>query len=222
MTIPTPKMLAIFTEQWECLMGIGRVRAGLHLQSLAQIVAAYSEPHRHYHNLDHIVHLLDMLMMRHEAEPHQRLALYLAAVFHDIVYDTRSSENEARSAKVAEATLNEIGLRGLSERVGRWILMTKDHQAPDDHLDAQVLLDADLSILGMGPIAYAEYAKAIRREYEWVSEPEYLTGRRKVLSGFLARSAIYRTDSFKRWETPARRNIAGELAEIDAKLRTLE
>ena len=66
-------------------------------QAARLIVAHYSEPHRHYHTLAHIVVCQELL----SATDHASLELRLAIVYHDIIYDTHRSDNEAESAKLA-------------------------------------------------------------------------------------------------------------------------
>jgi predicted metal-dependent HD superfamily phosphohydrolase len=91
------------------------------------------------------------------------------------------------------------------------ILKTKTHVAGDD-ADAQVLLDADLAILGASEAEYQAYAENIRREYAWVPEADYRKGRRQVLHNFLTRPRIYHFLSHL--EQPARRNLADEIARL--------
>ena len=62
-----------------------------------QLATHYSEHHRHYHTLDHIAACLGWLdHYRHLAE--DPLCLELALWAHDVIYDPRAADNEARSA----------------------------------------------------------------------------------------------------------------------------
>jgi predicted metal-dependent HD superfamily phosphohydrolase len=90
-------------------------------------------------------------------------------------------------------------------------MKTKTHEAADD-LDAQVLLDADLAVLGASPTIYRKYADNIRLEYAWVPKLEYQTGRRQVLSKFLTRPRIYHF--LTHLEEPARQNITAEIGRL--------
>jgi predicted metal-dependent HD superfamily phosphohydrolase len=138
----------------------------------------------------------------------------LAAFLHDVVYDSRASDNEERSAEYARELLTGFGAeRDVREETARLILLTKTHEASADD-DGCRLLDADLSILGAEPEVYDAYARAIRQEYAWVPEEEYRAGRRRVLERFLARPHIYFTPAFRAREDQARSNIAHEIASL--------
>ena len=82
--------------------------------------------------------------------------------------------------------------------------------------DCALFLDMDLAILGSAPAGFDAYEQAVRREYDWVSEPQWIAGRRAVLAGFLARPAIYATAAFRAThEAAARRNLAEAMARLD-------
>ena len=75
-----------------------------------------------------------------------RPAVELAAWLHDVIYDSRASNNEEQSAAYASIFVPNWELAA-SERVAALILSTKTHDANGDR-DAEVLLDADLAVLG--------------------------------------------------------------------------
>jgi predicted metal-dependent HD superfamily phosphohydrolase len=182
---------------------------------LAELTAAYGEPHRHYHTLDHIAALLELLE-RHGEDLPDRDAVALAILFHDAVYDPARADNEAASAALAGQRLAALGLPAARiDEVTRCILATR-HGAEGDAGNAPglvLLLDLDLSILAAAPAAYGAYAEAIRREYAGVPDEVYRPARRRVLQSFLARERIYRTDRpGALWEGPARANLAAEIA----------
>jgi predicted metal-dependent HD superfamily phosphohydrolase len=179
-------------------------------KAFADLVAAYSSPNRYYHNLKHIHHVIstiDTLQVYTQDLP----SVKLAAWFHDIIYDTQSQDNEEKSADYAAKILENLAIPANNiNTVHQLILNTKYHQGND--LNSQVLLDADLAILAAKPIEYQEYSQAIRQEYAWVSESEYITGRRQVLERFLQRERIYFTPSmFDSAEQSARYNLQTEI-----------
>jgi hypothetical protein len=117
------------------------------------------------------------------------------------------AERYLRSHDVEEA---------VAVRVAELILATKTHDAPQE-ADQQLLVDIDLSILGRPPEEFEVYDQAIRREYAWVPESEYRTGRHAVLSRFFERQSIYGTETFRAlYEKQARDNLARKLKELRA------
>ena len=180
--------------------------------ALDDLAGRYSEPSRHYHNLTHLQEVLAVISGLVGAEA-DAPAVRLAAWFHDAVYDSRASDNEERSADLAEAVLIPLGLPSdLVANVRRLVMLTKTHRAAADDREGHILLDADLAILGVEEGRYDDYACAIRHEYAWIAEDTYCEGRRRVLEGFLKRPRIYLTDAiFRSHEERARRNLRREL-----------
>src|SRR5215468_6790791 len=71
---------------------------------LDELVAAYLEPARQYHTLEHIAQLL-RLLEEHGQAVIDRDAVTLAIIFHDAVYDPRRNDNEQASAALARSRL---------------------------------------------------------------------------------------------------------------------
>lgn len=176
------------------------------------VVARYAEPHRRYHTLRHVAHVLDVADTLSGGTASE--AVTWAAWLHDVVYDTRAADNEERSADYARAHLPALGVAPeIVEDVARLVLATKTHDAYDT--DAAVLLDADLAVLGADPETYARYAAAVREEYAWVPDDLWRAGRRAVLASFLDKPAIYATPAMRASaEAAARANLEAELAAL--------
>jgi predicted metal-dependent HD superfamily phosphohydrolase len=134
----------------------------------------------------------------------------LAAWLHDVIYDSKASDNEERNALYAERLCGQLAISE-GPLVAALIRKTKTHDAGDD-ADAQVLIDADLAMLGAREPVYRDYAGKIRREYAWVPEADYRKGRRRVLESFLSRPSIYHL--LGQLEEPARHNIASEISRL--------
>jgi predicted metal-dependent HD superfamily phosphohydrolase len=181
-------------------------------KAFLKLVTAYSSPHRYYHTLQHIHHVLSTIDTL-QIYAKNLAAVQLAAWFHDVVYDTQAQDNEEKSADYAYELLNNLSLpQNAIATVTRLILNTKHHQAAVDDYDSQVLLDADLAILATNSMQYQEYAHAIRHEYAWVSDADYIQGRKKVLEKFLQRQQIYCTPlMFEIAEQSARNNLQQEI-----------
>jgi predicted metal-dependent HD superfamily phosphohydrolase len=139
------------------------------------------------------------------------------------VYDTQREDNEARSAALAEAQLAGMASDERIARIAAMIRATAGHAMPDvidaaARQDCALFLDMDLAILGSPEADFDAYEAAVRREYGWVTEPQWRQGRRAVLAAFLARPAIYSTARFRAsHEAAARRNLARAIARLDAE-----
>lgn len=182
------------------------------------LVRHYGEPHRAYHNLSHI-----MAMLRHADTERQHMSqpevVELATWFHDIIYDTHSTDNEARSAAWAHHAMHAMRIDAqLIAPVGQCILATQKHEAEAQaSSDLRLFLDLDLAILGSSPETYRRYSQAVRAEYDWVPLQAYCTGRSEILRRFVARPALFFTPSMHtRFEAQARNNIAWELKELSS------
>lgn len=180
----------------------------------SQIVKAYSEPHRHYHNLDHIRALLDAFD-RNRAQLQDPAAVFIAILFHDFIYDPERKDNEERSAAFAERVLKELDYpEAAVPKIARWIRATQHHE-PDDDPDLGYLLDFDLQILGAAPEVYRQYTEQIRKEYAVYPDALYHPGRKAAMQHFLEREHIYATTLYReRLEAAARQNISGEIATL--------
>lgn len=178
----------------------------------ASLIARYAEPHRAYHNLDHIRDCLRWLDWASRIVEQVEIT-ELAIWFHDAFYDPRRNDNEERSAEWAERALRDNGAAaGVVGRVGRFIRLTT-HREEGLSGDAAVLCDCDLAILGAEAARFNAYDSAIRLEYRWVPEDVFRRERGRVLMSFLARPRVYHTDFFReRLEEPARANLRRALA----------
>lgn len=176
------------------------------------LLARWQEPQRHYHTLAHLGAMLDHidLLAGHAADPD---AVRLAAWFHDAVYLPDRSENEERSARLAERALAEAGVpQARTAEVARLVRLTGTHDPADDDRDGQVLCDADLAILAAHPSAYAAYTAEVRAEYHFVPNDAFRAGRTAVLRQLLGLPSLFRTPyGQEHWEATARHNLASEL-----------
>ena len=177
----------------------------------ARLESMYGEPQRRYHTLAH-VEALRRWLAQWQALARQPQVIDAAIWFHDAVYDPQRTDNEALSAELARAELAAIGWPAARiDRVAAMVLATQHHRADAADADTWLLLDLDLSVLGQRADVYDAYSRAIRAEYARVDAEAYREGRRRVLDGFLARDAVYRTPALhEAWEAAARANLARE------------
>lgn len=185
--------------------------------------AAYAAAPRAYHHFGHVQDVLahycavDAGVGWHR--PHE---VWLAALYHDVVYVPGRSDNEAASARLAiehiERRWPQPGID--SRRVADLILLTAHHGSlrfeeagtGEAGEDARLFLDCDMAILGALPEAFAAYDLAIAEEYSAVPRWLYRIKRRKFFRKLLASDRIFLSDFFcERFEAQARRNLQAAL-----------
>ena len=179
-----------------------------------EVLTQYRQPDPAYHTLSHALRVLaDVKKFSHWWGVDDYGAVQLAALLHDVVYDTRSAENEAKSAEFTVWWGQALGIAPIVYTQAAEIIRATQSHAPSDSADTRPVLDADLLILAAPPEWYETYRRSIRREYGWVPEPDWNTGRRRVLEGFLERDQIYQTAKLSAaLEAPARANLQRELS----------
>lgn len=178
------------------------------LRVYKELFFLYEDPSRHYHNLFHVYKIVSESFHSAYSLLEGQLATHMAIWFHDAIYDTKASDNEEKSAALAQDKIRELGLSDdFGNKVADLIIATK-HQVKPEDLDAQYLVDMDLSIFGQTETVFDNYEMNIRREYDWVPDADFVKGRKRILEHFLNRPQIYWTDFFrKKHEAAARKNL---------------
>jgi len=188
---------------WERIGAKGEYVGGVY----TILYGRYSEPHRKFHNLQHIEHCLEEYM------PVRRFLDYpdeleFALWFHDIVYDTNAKDNEERSAEMAYDVAIGAGMsERFANRVYSLVMVTKHSSLPEVK-DEQFMADIDLSGMGRLEEEYDKVERAIREEYKEIPDGVFKPGRSAILRRFLGRPHIYSTGFFRqKYEEQARRNM---------------
>ncbi|MYS07362.1 hypothetical protein GTW71_13170, partial [Streptomyces sp. SID6041] len=182
------------------------------------LLARWAEPQRRYHTVDHLRAVLDRIdeLADLGGEGGELELVRLAAWFHDAVYRPDRSENEERSAVLAEKALAEAGLtpHEIAE-VARLVRLTITHDPAPGDLNGETLCDADLAILAADADTYGGYTAAVREEYGFVPEDAFRAGRATILRHLLNLPRLFRTPyGAAAWEERARENLERELAEL--------
>lgn len=197
-------------ERWhETWRGLGKPAGDAVFHALLD---RYREKHRHYHTVQHLDECLAWMPAVATLATHP-YEIELALWFHDAIYDVKRQDNEERSADWAKSVVIDAKLApDCGERVHALIMMTR-HNAVPDTIDAQILVDIDLSILGAPPARFDEYERQVRAEYAWVPGLLFRRTRRKILEAFTARARLYSTALFfDRLEAQARANLTRSIA----------
>jgi len=184
-----------------------------------EIEKSYSNENRYYHTLQHLNNLLEQLVEIKEKLKNWETILF-TLYYHDIIYNSVESDNEEKSARFAENQMKKISVpTEIIEFCKKQILATKSHDQSIDP-DTNFFIDADLSILGQNAEMYKEYKDAVRKEYSFYPNVIYNQGRKEVLSKFLKRDRIFKTDFFyKKYEATARMNIAEEIEGLNNEIK---
>lgn len=179
-----------------------------------ELLACYSQKHRHYHNVSHISAVLNHL------EKVQNLTdnastIELALWFHDAIYKVLSSTNELNSANWAATFLQVNGAsKKAASKVHSLIMATLHNFTPADN-DEKLMVDIDLAILGCDSDTYELFESWIRKEYRLIPSFVYNKKRKAILAGFLDRDRIYSHDYFYQGlEKSARENISKAIRQL--------
>lgn len=177
------------------------------------LLQRWSEPHRHYHDVTHLLAVLDALVRL--APAGAPLVVEVAAWFHDAVYDGTPGADEEASAILAETSLAGVLPAGDVAEIARLVRATVDHAPAVDDVHGALLCDSDLAVLGGEPARYDRYVAAVRQDYAHVGDADWRSGRAAVLRSLIALDPLYRTERGRElWHERAQSNLRRELAAL--------
>mmetsp|Transcript_24139 Transcript_24139/g.50968 ORF Transcript_24139/g.50968 Transcript_24139/m.50968 type:complete len:309 (+) Transcript_24139:37-963(+) len=241
-------------ERWNELIlstsgGTGKSKTEATDAWFQKIYEKHTEPGRHYHTSVHLwemFELLDVVIACNGngnrkcrssfSASKWRVPMAWSVLFHDSIYDSKSSRNEKDSAELFREFVlvdKAIAMDGaMFDAVLAIILATEKHEViakrgVDVETDAEFIvvqkhfLDIDMAVLGKHKKAYLKYAALIRKEYEFVPHDVYCSKRAEILETFLGSGStnasmetkhIYLTDAFREaFENRARVNLREEI-----------
>lgn len=184
----------------------------------AYLTPYYTEPHRAYHNLSH---LIDLAHEWNQLRAHQLAtedsATWLAALlWHDLIYQPGQPDNESKSAAKAALDVPHFIPGADLPLVLDLIFQTSRHGQDLSSLPilAKLFLDTDMAILGSSPSIYQDYTAAIAAEFvPCVGQKAYQLGRQAFLTSVLATPHVFLSDFYiTRREEQAFANLSEELA----------
>jgi predicted metal-dependent HD superfamily phosphohydrolase len=180
-----------------------------------QLLAAYADESRGYHDTRHLTEVLNRLdELAAAGTPYDAAPVVLAAWFHDAVYDGERDAEE-RSATWAEDALPGLVPAEVVVEVARLVRLTETHRPTDDDPNGCALSDADLAILAAPADRYAAYTAAVRREYSHLDDDVFRDGRAQVLESLAEKEHLFHTAyAREHWEAAARANLERELTEL--------
>jgi len=141
------------------------------------VINMYRESHRYYHTTVHLVDVVGHLSRLKDFDDE----LFLAAVYHDAVYNPKATDNEEQSANLFLADAENSGLSEQQKKnIRQFILDTKTHKASSER--SQLLVDADLDILNRSFDKLIEFENRIFKEYQFVDYKIYRGKRLEILN----------------------------------------
>jgi predicted metal-dependent HD superfamily phosphohydrolase len=188
----------------------------------------YNEPHRVYHNQDHIEEMLKWVPRDH---PEVRNIIE-AIIFHDLTYSPQPVPlGLDESLSVADymiytftglqhmsTTTNPFVLEGLGSMLNEYkvieaITATSRHTQDQRHLSdvSKLVLDLDLSIFALPWVEYETWSQRLEQELKlkYTTIEDIRPLRREFLAKLLKRSNLYYINVG--WEELARENIQKDI-----------
>jgi predicted metal-dependent HD superfamily phosphohydrolase len=172
----------------------------------------YDEPHRKFHNWDHIEYGLNVFKKLDIGTTEQKIAW----LFHDIVYDPTRKDNELLSAEIAKKSIIENGDEDKIsvDNVSIIINDTANH-TPSNSISSLVL-DIDMSSLADNNYNEFERQRILAaQEYAFYGKDAVIAGTRSFIMQTLNQERIFTTDTFQAMEPIARSNLKKYLESLD-------
>lgn len=167
----------------------------------------YSSPDRHYHTDSHIHHCLselDSAVETASSPTHIEMAIWC----HDVIYKPGDPDNEVKSAAWFKSHATSHIPPSEIETIFNLITIT-DHRDSPVTQDEKLMVDIDLSSLGLPKEQFETDGERVRLELPELSDREFARGQQKFLENLLKRPTLYCTDYFqKHYESSAQNNIA--------------
>lgn len=188
--------------RWQRLAGAWGAPADVVDAVYADVVARYRESHRRYHTIEHVREVLAVV-----DELGGSIEVEWAGWLHDVIYDVRAADSEARSAGYAGDVLAHLlAPDDVITEVQRLIELSARHDVVLGDRNGAVFVEADLAILSSPPDRYDRYVRDVRAEYGHVDDRAWCAGRAQVLRALLERVTDER----------ARSNVTRELAALSS------
>ena len=172
-----------------------------------KLLDAYNEPHRVYHNLEHIGSCLTIFDRVSELLVNPD-AVELAIWFQDVVYKIGDSDNEQLSANLFMTLTDGLFSDKIRGRVYQHIMATCHDCSTIADGDTKLMVDIDLSSFGLPWTEFLRDSKKVRAEMSHMSDAEYYQKQTSFQMALLNKPSFFNSDYFcKHYETQARSNL---------------
>jgi predicted metal-dependent HD superfamily phosphohydrolase len=172
----------------------------------------YDEPHRLFHNWDHIAYGLDIFKKLDTGTTEQ----VIAWLFHDIIYDPTKRDNEALSGQLARKFIKENGDDNIIS-LGDVSVIINDTMTHIPTVPISgLVLDIDMSSLADNDYNEFERQRLLAaKEYAFFGKDVVMAGTKAFIIKTLNQDRIFTTDYFKPMESVARSNLKKYLDGLD-------
>ncbi len=179
------------------------------------LVKRYSEPHRHYHTLEHVQRCLEKLDQA-VALIKDPDAVEMALWLHDAIYNLNMKDNEQRSTEILQVYAGENADSVFLQKVCDLIMATAHHEIPEDQ-DACFIADIDLYSFGQSWDDFRVDEQLLRKEHICTADEHYYPEQLRFLNMLQDRPTFFLTDFFRqRYEQVAQDNIQKLIAQLHA------
>lgn len=153
--------------------------------SLDYIIIKWNEKHRFYHNeKNHLSIMLDDIIKykaKYDLDEDTFDIMIISTLFHDIVYNPKSTDNEKESITLFENNVNKI-----TKKHNEIISIIESTKNQNIKTKNQELFNSfDLNILTKDLPKLIEWENQIYKEYEFVNWKTYKENRVKILEDFI-------------------------------------
>ncbi|NMA42557.1 MAG: adenylyltransferase/cytidyltransferase family protein [Oligosphaeraceae bacterium] len=164
---------------------------GLDLESpwLSKVLAAYEQPHRHFHTLAHLGDICRLIEENVVDSAELRGKLMLTALFHDVVWVPQGDDSEDQSVAAFDFIIGHYNLpipAAVRQEVSLAILSTKAQSSENELGNRFHEFDCHVILRG-SPIDLLAYEFQIFREFQYLNMLDYRKGRREFFSRFSRR-----------------------------------
>lgn len=161
-------------------------------ERIEYIANKYNEPHRFFHNLDHIKNVMDTLTILGVSNPNY----WVAALFHDIIYFPTRGDNEARSRDYFLSIANTSAENKDVKEICNLIMATCNHDLENADGFVKPFLRADLMGLFDENKSIVDDELSIFKEYQMFPISQWRAGRLNFLKKWQGFPTIQERISF--------------------------
>ena len=167
------------------------------IDKIKEIFLMYNQSNRYYHNLDHIGEMLKFVEpYENSLSRNEFIALNLAIIFHDVVYNIHSKDNEEKSYELFldfitnhniiffNPHINQKDKEEIIPLVKGMIMATKDH-IMTDHVLNNIIINADLDRFNRPFHIFWQHNLDILKEYNTIEWSIVKNGRIEFLIDYV-------------------------------------